>query len=129
MAPDRGNCDDRRVRRTVLVVDDNADFRDSARALLEAEGFAVVGEAADGVEALATARRVRPEVVLLDIQLPGIDGFAVAEQLAAEPDPPAVVLISSRDASAYGARLTAASALGFIAKRDLSGPSLAGVVG
>jgi CheY-like chemotaxis protein len=117
------------VRRTVLVVDDNADFRDSARALLEAEGFAVVGEAADGVEALATVRRVRPEVVLLDIQLPDIDGFAVAEQLASDPAPPAVVLISSRDASAYGARLTAARALGFIAKRDLSGSSLAGVVG
>jgi DNA-binding NarL/FixJ family response regulator len=117
------------VRPTVLVVDDHAEFRQSARALLEAEGFAVVGEAADGPEAIAESERLRPQIVLLDIQLPGLDGFAVAERIAAAPEPPAVVLISSRDASAYGPRLTAARAHGFIAKRDLSGASLAGVIG
>jgi signal transduction histidine kinase len=71
------------VRTTVLIVDDHDGFRESARALLEAEGFAVVGGAADGAAALAAAQRLRPEVVLLDIQLPDLDGFAVARQLAA----------------------------------------------
>jgi DNA-binding NarL/FixJ family response regulator len=117
------------VRPTVLVVDDHAEFRESARALLEAEGFAVVGEAADGHEAIAVSARLRPQIVLLDIQLPGLDGFAVAERLAATAEPPSVVLISSRDARAYGPRLATARALGFIAKRDLSGASLAAVVG
>ena len=122
-------CDDRSVRPTVLIVDDHDGFRESARALLEAEGFAVVGGAADGASALAAVQRLRPEVVLLDVQLPDVDGFAVAEQLAAAPDPPRVVLISSRDAAAYGPRLGAAPACGFLAKRELSGASLAALVG
>ena len=69
--------------RTVLIVDDHAGYRAGARALLERDGFEVVGEAADGESAVASARRLRPDVVLLDIQLPGLDGFAVAELLAA----------------------------------------------
>jgi len=117
------------MRRTVLIVDDHDAFRESASALLEAEGFAVVGEAADGDGALAAAAQLRPEVVLLDIQLPDVDGIAVAERLAAVPDPPRVVLISSRDAAAYGARLEAAPARGFIPKRELSGAALAALVG
>ena len=95
------------MRTTVLIVDDHGGFRESARALLEAEGFTVVGCAADGAAALAAVQRLRPEVVLLDVQLPDLDGFAVAEQLAAVPGPPRVVLISSRDAAAYGRRLDA----------------------
>jgi DNA-binding NarL/FixJ family response regulator len=78
------------MRRTVPIVDDHAAFQESA-ALLEAEGFAVVGEAADGGGAIAQAERLRPEVVLLDIQLPDLDGFAVAERLASRSDPPIVV--------------------------------------
>ncbi len=122
-------CDDQRVRTTVLIVDDHGGFRESVRALLEAEGFAVVGGAADGAAALAAVQRLRPEVVLLDIQLPDVDGFVVARQLAAAPDPPRVVLISSRDAAAYGRRLDGAPACGFLAKRELSGASLAALVG
>jgi DNA-binding NarL/FixJ family response regulator len=117
------------VRTTVLIVDDHDGFRESAQALLEAEGFAVVGCAADGVSALAAVQRLRPEVVLVDIQLPDLDGFAVARRLAAATDPPRVVLISSRDAAAYGRRLDAAPACGFLAKRELSGASLAALVG
>jgi DNA-binding NarL/FixJ family response regulator len=71
---------------------------------------------------------LRPEVVLLDIQLPDLSGFCVAERLAASPDPPAVVLISSRDAATYGSRLASAQARGFIAKRELSGTALAALV-
>ena len=104
------------MRRTVLIVDDHEAFRQSASALLEAEGFDVVGQAADGPEAIAQAERLRPQVVLLDIQLPDLDGFAVAERLAGLPDAPGVVLISSREASAYGPRLGEASARGFITK-------------
>lgn len=89
----------------VLIVDDHGDFRASARALLEADGFEVVGEAADGAEALVATASLRPNVVLLDIQLPGRDGFAVAEDLARGPEPPVVVLISSRDAAVYALRL------------------------
>jgi DNA-binding NarL/FixJ family response regulator len=122
-------CDDQDVRTTVLIVDDHDDFRASASALLEAEGFAVVGEAADGMSAFSAVERLRPEVVLLDIQLPDVDGFAVAERLAAIPDAPRVVLISSREAAAYGPRLAAAQAQGFLAKRELSGASLAALVG
>ena len=116
------------MRPTVLIVDDHDGFRESARALLEAEGFTVVGDAADGAAAVAAVARLRPDVVLLDIQLPDADGFAVAGQLAVGPGPPRVVLISSRDAAAYGPRLAAAPACGFLAKRELSGASLAALV-
>ncbi len=114
---------------TVLIVDDHDAFRDSASALLEAEGFAVIGHVAGGVAALAAVERLRPEVVLLDVQLPDLDGFAVAERLAATDEPPRVVLISSRDADAYGPRLAAARMCGFLAKRELSGAALAALVG
>jgi CheY-like chemotaxis protein len=114
---------------TVLIVDDHSDFRASASALLEAEGFAVVGTVADGGAAVSAVERLRPDVVLLDIQLPDLDGFAVAERLATMRDPPRVVLISSRDARSYGPRLERASVCGFLAKRELSGASLTALVG
>lgn len=116
------------MRPTVLIVDDHADFRASARGLLEADGFVVVGEAADGEGAIADVERLRPDVVLLDVQLPDVDGFAIAERLAAEGSGAAVVLISSREAAAYGPRLEAAAARGFIAKRELSGEALAALL-
>jgi DNA-binding NarL/FixJ family response regulator len=116
------------VRPTVLIVDDHEAFRASARELLEAEGFDVVGEAADGAEALAAVAGLGPDIVLLDIQLPGLDGFTVAEQLATRRDAPAVVLVSSRDAAAYGPRLVRSPARGFIPKSGLSGEALAALV-
>jgi DNA-binding NarL/FixJ family response regulator len=116
------------MRRTVLIVDDHESFRESASALLEAEGFAVVGKAADGCAAIAAVERLRPEVVLLDVQLPDKDGFAVAALLSAGSDPPRVVLISSREANAYGRRLETAPARGFITKRELSGETLAALL-
>jgi DNA-binding NarL/FixJ family response regulator len=115
----------RAVRPTVLIVDDHDAFRASARELLEAEGFTVVGEAADAEAALDAVAALRPDVVLLDIQLPDADGLAVAEALAGRAGPPAVVLVSSRDAAAYGPRLAEAPARGFIAKSALSGAALA----
>lgn len=109
----------------MLIVDDHAGFRASSRALLESEGFDVVGDASDGESALEAVQRLRPQVVLLDVQLPDLDGIQVAERIAESPDPPAVVLISSRSAAAYGPRLAHAAAIGFLAKADLSGESLA----
>jgi DNA-binding NarL/FixJ family response regulator len=116
------------VLQTVLIVDDFTGFRRSARALLEDEGFEVVGEACDGPTALAEVERLSPAVVLLDVQLPGEDGFAVADRLARAANPPAVVLVSTRGASAYGPGLARTSARGFIAKADLSGERLAALL-
>ncbi|HZQ64938.1 MAG TPA: response regulator transcription factor [Gaiellaceae bacterium] len=113
---------------TVLIVDDHPAFRSLARALLESEGFAVVGEAGDGEDALVAVDELRPDVVLLDVQLPGLDGFEVAERLAVAGDPPAVVLISTRSAAAYGERLETTPARGFIPKTSLSGETLAALV-
>jgi DNA-binding NarL/FixJ family response regulator len=105
----------------VLIVDDHPSFRASARVLLEAEGFDVVGEAADGRAALVEAGRLQPEVVLLDVQLPDIDGFDVAAQLTGDVDGPAVILVSSRDGSDFGPLVTRSGARGFVPKAELSG--------
>ena len=78
---------------TVLIVNDHAPFRALARALLQLEGFEVVGEAGDALSALNAVRRLQPSVVLVfDIQLPDLDGFEVARRLAQAGDPPAIVL-------------------------------------
>jgi DNA-binding NarL/FixJ family response regulator len=116
------------MRRTVLIVDDHAPFRAAARALLEAGGFEVVGEAADGAEALAGVAELRPEVVLLDIQLPDIDGFSVARELGRDVSAPAIVLTSSRSAASLRRRLAANPAWPFIPKGELSGLVLAAAV-
>ena len=109
---------------TLLIVDDHAAFRATARALLECDGWEVVGEAADGTSGLAAARSLKPDVVLLDVRLPDIDGFAVAERLAAEDGGPAVIITSSSDDPLYPDRARESGARGFVAKHDLSGPAL-----
>ena len=127
LAKARGTMD--AVRQSVLIVDDHEDFRASARALIDQEGFEVIGEAADVAEALAAVAALRPNIVLLDVQLPDGDGFSAAERLAMLPDPPKIVLISSRDAASYGPRLIESSARGFLTKSALSGKALAALVG
>jgi DNA-binding NarL/FixJ family response regulator len=113
---------------SVLIVDDHRSFRASVRRLLEAEGLAVVGEAADGHMAIAVAQELEPDVVLLDVQLPDIDGFEVASRLAALGSRAAVVLTSSRAAAEYGALIADSPARGFIHKSDLSGAALTGLL-
>jgi DNA-binding NarL/FixJ family response regulator len=113
----------------VLIVDDHPGFRAQARALLAAAGYEVVGEAADGKSAVGVARDLSPDVVLLDIHLPDTSGFEVAYLVGGWPDPPAIVLISSRDASDYGRRIERSGARGFIAKAELSARTLAAVLG
>jgi DNA-binding NarL/FixJ family response regulator len=117
------------VKPSVLIVDDHASFRRSARRLLEAEGFEVVGEASDGASALAQARSLEPQLVLLDVLLPDLDGFAVAELLAREPSRPLVVLTSSREAADLATRLERTPAAGFLPKGELSGAALAALIG
>jgi DNA-binding NarL/FixJ family response regulator len=112
----------------VLIVDDHSGFRSAARALLQAAGFEVVGDAVDGESALRAARELRPEIVLLDVQLPDLDGFAVAERLAADPASPAIVLTSSRSIASFRWRLAENPGWSFIAKSELSGEALAAAV-
>ncbi|HEV7810601.1 MAG TPA: response regulator transcription factor [Candidatus Limnocylindrales bacterium] len=113
---------------TILIIDDHAPFRVQARVLLAADGFDVVGEAIDGASGLAAARALRPDLVLLDIGLPDVEGFEVARELALDGPPPLVVLTSSREASEYGPRLATSPALGFIPKDELSGAAVRALV-
>jgi DNA-binding NarL/FixJ family response regulator len=114
---------------TILIVDDHAGFRVQARAILETDGFTVVGEAEDGTSGLRLARSLRPDLLLLDIGLPDIEGFEVARALAIDGPPPFVVLTSSREASSYGPRLTNIRVLGFIPKDELSGAAIRALTG
>ena len=109
---------------TLLIVDDHPSFRACARAVLESEGFDVIGEAADGAAALTAARQLHPDVVLLDVQLPDMTGFEVCKQLRGNGSAPEVVLVSSRDACDYGSLVEQSGASGFIAKADLSGAAV-----
>lgn len=108
----------------VVIVDDHEGFRAAARKMLEDRGFNVVGTASSGMEALAEVERLNPHVVVLDIQLPDIDGIQVAARLALLPISPDVVLTSSRDASDYGARLETATSKGFVPKGEFSAAAL-----
>ena len=110
--------------RTLVIVDDHAGFRSSARELLELDAFEVVGEAGDGAAALAAVARLAPQVVLLDIGLPDMSGFEVSERLALTGLGTIVVLVSSRSPDQISVRATRCGAAGFIAKDDLSGAAL-----
>ena len=118
------------MQRSVLIVDDHAGFRASARRLLEADGYEVVGEAADGRAAIVAAERLRPDIVLLDVNLPDADGFHLAAELMAgsRADRPAVVLTSSHDREDFGESLSTSSAAGFVPKDQLSGAAVAALV-
>lgn len=116
----------------MLIVDDHASFRRAARMLLQADGYEVIGEAVDGASALSESRRLRrlrPDVVLLDVGLPDQSGLDLAGELAAEPDPPTVVLVSSRDQSDFGRLIQRSGARGFIAKSRLSASTLHDLIG
>jgi DNA-binding NarL/FixJ family response regulator len=109
----------------VMLVDDHASFRASARWLLEVEGYDVVAEAASGESALDQILAARPALVLLDIGLPGIDGFEVAAAIRARLPQVKVVLTSSRDLYDLGLdRVHACGAVGFVHKAQLSRDAL-----
>ncbi len=96
--------------------------------MLEDMGLEVVGEADSGEDALAMFERTRPDIVLLDIQLPGMDGIEVARKLFDEGRAPVVVLTSSRDREDYGARLRALPDAVFIGKTDLTTDTFAAAI-
>lgn len=109
---------------TIMIIDDDPRFRAQARDILAADGFDVIGEAIDGATGIEAARSLRPDVVLVDIGLPDVEGFEVAQALARLSSPPAVVLTSSRDARAYGRRLADGASLGFMPKEQVSGTAI-----
>jgi DNA-binding NarL/FixJ family response regulator len=111
--------------RSVLIVDDHPSFRASARRMLECSGYEVIGEAADGTEALQRARELDPDVILLDVRLPDLDGFAVCTRITGAAGRngrpgPEVILISSREVEDWGAIVSDCGARGFIPKAKLS---------
>jgi CheY-like chemotaxis protein len=121
-------CEHVVVARTAVIVDDHAGFRAQAAELLEAAGCEVVGSCADGQAALALLLHLHPDVVLVDVQLPDIDGFGLIEQLGPGAQGVTIVLVSTREAADYGARVGRSGAAGFITKAELSITSLAAVV-
>jgi DNA-binding NarL/FixJ family response regulator len=113
---------------TVVIVDDNAAFRAQARVLLTYDGYDVIGEAVDGASGVDIVRRLRPDVALLDVQLPDIDGFSVAERVRDDAHETAVVIISTRDALEYAGAVRVCGARGFIGKSELCGDALRAVL-
>jgi DNA-binding NarL/FixJ family response regulator len=114
---------------TVLIVDDHPSFRASARAILEASEFRIVAEASDGATALAAVAEHRPDVVLLDVQLPDMSGFDVCALLdRGNGSAPAIVLTSSRDLVDYGELVDTSCARGFVPKAELSGEAVSALI-
>jgi DNA-binding NarL/FixJ family response regulator len=122
-------CDHVYLVTTVLIVDDHPSFRGIARTLLESEGFEVIGEVADGASAIDAASLLRPDVILLDVHLPDLDGFEVAATLTENGRACSVVMTSSHDVHDFGRLVEQSGALGFIAKDKLSGASLTALLG
>ena len=105
----------------VLIVDDNGRFRAAARQLLERAGFVIVAEAETGTSGIEQAQTYRPDLAIVDLQLPDCDGFEVAARL---PDSVHVILISSLDSTDFGALVASSRALGFIPKAELSASAI-----
>jgi DNA-binding NarL/FixJ family response regulator len=112
----------------VLIVDDHAAFRALARQVLQADGYDVVGEATDGQTGLDAAGSLQPDVILLDVRLPDMDGFQVACHLACCCTA-AVVVTSSSDDPLYPERAVSSGARGFVAKHDVCGAVLDRLLG
>lgn len=114
---------------TLVVVDDHAGFRQVVRTMMTAAGWQVIGEASTGGAVLEMVMRLAPDLVLLDVVLPDMDGFAVAERLTAAGCASAVVLISGHDRGDFEGRVRAAPVRGFLAKEMISGQALAQLLG
>ena len=112
----------------VLIVDDHPSFRSAARLLLEFEGFEVVGEAEDGSTGISATAELSPDVVLLDVNLPDLDGFDVASRICVNAMAPKVVLTSSRDMREFGPLVRRSGARGFIPKGELTGEALSALL-
>jgi DNA-binding NarL/FixJ family response regulator len=117
------------VTRSVLVVDDDPEFRELAVRLLAASGLTVVGEAGSVAAALEAAARLEPSAVLLDVELPDGDGFTLARELAALPSRPRVVLTSIDGDITSTDEARHAGAHGFVNKADLPNAPLRKLLG
>lgn len=113
-----------RMGRRILIVDDHAGFRASARRMLEAGGFDVAGEAEDAASARAAVRELRPDAILLDVQLPDGNGIALASELTANGIEPEIVLCSSRGADEIGSAVSESGARGFLTKDALTATAI-----
>ena len=111
-----------RMRLQCVIVDDNEPFLKVARRVLERQGMAVVGVAANGAEALRQARELRPDVALVDISLGAESGFDVGRQIT--PHVRNVILISSRDEDDYAELIADSPAVGFLSKAGLSADAI-----
>jgi two-component system invasion response regulator UvrY len=108
----------------VMTVDDHAAFRDVAREVIEATvGFEHVGEATSGEEALALAERLEPDLILIDVRMPGIDGLETARRLSVSRPDATTVLISTADVESLPGAFATCGAAAFVRKQDF-GPSL-----
>jgi|SRR5215207_1999465 len=112
----------------IVIVDDDPTFLTTVRTLLEADGFEVVGEALNGVEGVATVEELKPDVVLLDVNLPDIDGFEVVKRLTDRGRAPPVVLTSIRSESDFGDLVEKSRAYGFITKAEINGAALSRIL-
>jgi DNA-binding NarL/FixJ family response regulator len=113
---------------TVLIVDDHPSFRAIAQVVLETDGFAVVGTASDGESGVAATLELAPDILLLDVELPDIDGFAVAERLRQAGSQTAIVLASSRESADFGSLVAESGARGFVTKAELTGDAIRALV-
>jgi len=113
---------------TVLIVDDHGGFRARAREMLESDGFRVVGEAPDAASAITAARQLKPDIVLLDVHLPDLDGFEASKRIAAANGAPAIVLTSSGDFGDMPGAHAEGFARGFIPKAELSSTTIRALV-
>ena len=113
------------MRPRIVIVDDDSSFLATVRQLLEAEGFVVVGEALTGLDGVALAAELQPDLVLVDVNLPDIDGFEVVERIARGDDAPPVVITSIRSADDFGGLIEESRARAFVTKADISGDALA----
>lgn len=110
----------------VLIVDDQTPFREASRMVVEmTDGFDVVGEAVNGLDALALVADLEPDLVLMDVQMPGIDGIETTRRISSLPDPPAVLVMSTHESGDYVGMAVAAGAVGFIPKSQFSFDMLA----
>ena len=116
------------MRPRIVIVDDDPSFLATVRLLLEAEGFVVVGEALNGLDGVAAVLELEPDIALVDVNLPDIDGFEVVERLADGERSPPVVLTSIRSASDFGDLVERSHAQGFITKAEMSGEALAEIL-
>lgn len=115
----------------VVIADDDAVVVESLRIVLDAQpDIEVVGCGTDGTEAVRLAGQAAPDVVLLDIQMPGVDGLAAAEKILAVPKPPRVVFLTTFSDDEYIVRALALGAAGYLIKQDVAGvaPALRAVM-